>query len=66
VVTGEIGYFKHEIAYLGNTVNTPARIEEACRELQRPFLASADKLDAVESERAVLLAAGNSGPASGS
>lgn len=48
VVTGEIGNFKHEIAYLGDTLNTSARIEQACRQLQRPFLASADMVDALE------------------
>ncbi len=45
VVTGEIGTVKHEIAYLGDTLNTASRIEQACRELQRPFLASADVVD---------------------
>ena len=31
VVTGEMGTVKKEIAFLGDTVNTGARIEEACR-----------------------------------
>jgi len=48
VVTGEIGTFKHEIAYLGDTLNTAARIEEACRALGRPFLASAPVVNALE------------------
>jgi adenylate cyclase len=48
VVTGDIGSVKHEIAYLGDTLNTAARIEQACREFQRPFLASADVIAAVE------------------
>ena len=48
VVTGEIGIFKHENAYLGDTLNTAARIEQACRWLQRPFLASADIVGALE------------------
>jgi len=48
VVTGEIGNFKHEIAYLGDTLNTSARIEEACRQFQKPFLASADMVDALD------------------
>ena len=48
VVTGEIGKFKHEIAYLGDTMNTSARIEQACRQFQRPFLASADMVNALE------------------
>ena len=48
VVTGEIGYFKHEIAYLGDTLNTSARIEQACRRFQRGFLASADMVEALD------------------
>lgn len=48
VVTGDIGSVKHEIAYLGDTLNTAARIEQACREFSRPFLASADVIDSVE------------------
>jgi len=42
VVTGEIGSFKHEIVYLGDTLNTAARIEQECRRLQRTFLASSE------------------------
>ena len=48
VVTGEIGNFKHEIVYLGDTLNTAARIEQACRQLQKPFLASAETVKALE------------------
>lgn len=48
VVTGEVGTVKHEIVYLGDTLNTSARIEQACREFQRTFLASADVVDALE------------------
>ena len=47
VVTGEIGTIKHEIAYIGDTLNTAARIEDACRRLQIPFLASVDMVDAL-------------------
>jgi adenylate cyclase len=42
VVTGEIGTIKHEIAFLGDTLNTAARIEQASKELRRQFLASAE------------------------
>jgi adenylate cyclase len=42
VVTGEMGTVKKEIAFLGDTVNTGARIEEACRQTGRRLLASAD------------------------
>jgi len=48
VITGEVGDVKHEIVYLGDTLNTSARIEQACREFQRPFLASADVIEALE------------------
>ncbi len=48
VVAGEIGSIKHEIAFLGDTLNTAARIEEACKQLERQFLASGDVVSAVE------------------
>ena len=41
VVTGEIGTIKHEIAFLGDTLNVAARIQQAGKELGRQFLASA-------------------------
>lgn len=47
VVVGEMGDSKLEIVLLGDTVNTTARIEQACRELDRDFLASAEALDLV-------------------
>ena len=37
VVAGEMGDSKLEIVLLGDTVNTTARIEQACCELDRPF-----------------------------
>lgn len=48
VVAGEIGTFKQEIAYLGDTLNVAARIEQACRELQHQFLASAAVVSALD------------------
>jgi class 3 adenylate cyclase len=48
VVTGEVGTVKHEIVYLGDTLNTSARIQQACRTYERPFLASADVIDVLE------------------
>jgi adenylate cyclase len=42
VVTGEMGTVKKEIAFLGDTVNTGARIEEACRRTGHRLLASGD------------------------
>ena len=57
VVTGEMGDTKLEIVLLGDTVNTTARIEQACRELDRAILVSAEALalinlpNGTESER---------------
>ncbi len=42
VVVGEMGDQKQEIVVLGDTVNTTARLEEACRDLGQPVLMSAD------------------------
>ena len=44
VVSGEMGFLKKEIAYMGDVLNTTARIVEACRKLERPFLCSATVL----------------------
>lgn len=48
VVTGEIGTIKHEIVFLGDTMNTASRIEQACKELQREVLASAAVMSALD------------------
>ena len=48
VVTGEIGTIKHEIVFLGDTLNTAARIEQAGKGLQRPFLASGAVVSAID------------------
>lgn len=48
VVAGEIGTVKHEIAYLGDTLNVAARIEQACKELNHQFLASADVISPLD------------------
>ena len=45
VVVGEIGSFKKEIALIGDSMNTTARILDACRQLDRPTLASSALLD---------------------
>ena len=39
-VTGELGYTKREIAYMGDVLNTTARIEEACKTYGEPLLIS--------------------------
>jgi len=41
VVIGELGIVKMEIAFLGDTMNTAARIQQACRETGHRILASA-------------------------
>jgi adenylate cyclase len=53
VVAGEIGTIKHEIAFLGDTLNTAARIQQMSRDLQRPFLASAEVVSALDLPDAV-------------
>jgi adenylate cyclase len=45
VVTGEVGARRRAIVFHGDVVNTTSRIEQATRDLDRPFLASADALD---------------------
>ncbi len=45
VVVGELGYFKKEIALIGDTMNTAARIEQACRDADCRVLASAALLE---------------------
>jgi len=47
VVAGEIGDLKQEIVFLGDTVNTAARVLEACKTLGQPLLVSRDLLDYV-------------------
>ena len=48
VVAGEMGDSKLEIVLLGDTANTAARIGQACRELDRAFLVSAEALALIE------------------
>ncbi len=48
VVTGEMGSVRKEIVFLGDTVNTTARIQELCRETGNRVLASADLIDRLE------------------
>jgi adenylate cyclase len=48
VVTGEMGTVRKEIVFLGDTVNTAARIQELCRETGDRVLASADLIDRLE------------------
>ena len=48
VVTGEMGSVKKEIVFLGDTVNTAARIQELCRQTGDRVIASADLIDRLE------------------
>ena len=45
VVAGEMGLVKQAIVYLGDTMNTTARIEAACKELDADILISAEIVD---------------------
>jgi adenylate cyclase len=45
VVIGELGTIKMEIAFLGDTMNTAARLQQACRETGQRVLASAALVD---------------------
>ena len=45
VIVGEMGDYKREIAFLGDTVNTTARIQEACKEYRSDLLVSSGFLE---------------------
>jgi adenylate cyclase len=47
VVVGELGYLKKEIALIGDTMNTAARIQQACRDTGYRVLASAALLERI-------------------
>lgn len=47
VVTGEVGAIKREIVFHGDVMNTTARLEQATRDLDRPFLVSGDAWDQI-------------------
>lgn len=44
LIVGEMGDVKREIVMLGDTMNTAARIEGVCREMQKDYVASAPAL----------------------
>jgi adenylate cyclase len=48
LVTGEMGSVKTEIVFLGDAVNTAARIQELCRQTGDRILASADLIDRLQ------------------
>jgi adenylate cyclase len=45
VIAGEVGGSRRAIVYHGDVMNTASRIEQATRDLDRPFLVSADALE---------------------
>lgn len=44
IVAGECGENKRQIVYFGDTINTAARVQEACKAFGRPLLLSGDLL----------------------
>jgi adenylate cyclase len=48
VIAGEVGGSRRAIVYHGDVVNTASRIEQATRDLERPFLASEDAVARLE------------------
>jgi adenylate cyclase len=50
IIAGECGDDKREIVYFGDTINTAARIQETCKEFQRPLLISGELLQQIESQ----------------
>ena len=44
MVAGEVGVDRRKIAYFGDTVNTTARLESLCRDMDTPILISAELL----------------------
>jgi len=44
IVAGECGDDRRQIVYFGDTINTAARIQEACKEVGRPLLVSGELL----------------------
>lgn len=47
-ITGQVGYIKREIAYMGDVLNTTARIEEACKTFGKRFLVSEDLINQIQ------------------
>ena len=55
VITGEVGGIRRAIVFHGDVLNTASRIENATRELERPFLASEDALRRMDGKDAYTL-----------
>lgn len=56
VTTGEVGGSRRAIVFHGDVMNTASRLENATRELQRPFLVSEDALSRLEGKEGYVLA----------
>ena len=56
VIAGEVGGSRRAIVFHGDVMNTTSRIENATRDLQRPFLVSEDALNRLECKEAYNLA----------
>lgn len=48
VVRGEMGEVKREIVFVGDVMNTTARIENACKDLNHPILISENLMEAIQ------------------
>jgi adenylate cyclase len=55
VTAGEVGGSRRAIVFHGDAMNTASRIENATRDLQRPFLVSEDALIHIEDKAAYVL-----------
>jgi adenylate cyclase len=55
VITGEVGGNRRAIVFHGDVMNTTSRIENATRDLRRPFLASEDALNRLQGTGAYTL-----------
>jgi adenylate cyclase len=50
VIVGEMGVIKRDIAYSGDVLNTTARIEGMCNELETSFLISTSLFELIGSD----------------
>ncbi len=48
VVTGKMGLLKKEIAYIGDVMNTSARMLDICRDTKRDLIVSGDALEMIQ------------------
>jgi adenylate cyclase len=59
IIVGEMGLLKKEIAYIGDVLNTTARIESMCKDLRASFISSKDLIDLLhDKERLDIKSAG--------